>query len=172
MFCHHQPWSIKQWDPTFKRPSVNYTQMFLLIVFLIEIFLTWNSGCNFSIKTFSQKEQKYWKLVFVHCWTWSDGDCRSGRIVSCPKCKCWLVPRSDQLDHLTSPHREGSVSVGQTVLQARGIIHSRSRHTASCRKGRTEMFCNSLIKFDILLLLLHKPLPWRQWCIVLIWTIN
>ena len=75
MFCHHQPWSIKQWDPTFKRPSVNYTQMFLLIVFLIEIFLTWNSGCNFSIKTFSQKEQKYWKLVFVHCWTWSDGDC-------------------------------------------------------------------------------------------------
>ena len=105
MFCHHQPWSIKQWDPTFKRPSVNYTQMFLLIVFLIEIFLTWNSGCNFSIKTFSQKEQKYWKLVFVHCWTWSDGDCRSGRIVSCPKCKCWLVPRSDQLDHLTSPQR-------------------------------------------------------------------
>ena len=102
MFCHHQPWSIKQWDPTFKRPSVNYTQMFLLIVFLIEIFLTWNSGCNFSIKTFSQKEQKYWKLVFVHCWTWSDGDCRSGRIVSCPKCKCWLVPRSDLMDHITS----------------------------------------------------------------------
>ena len=110
MFCHHQPWSIKQWDPTFKRPSVNYTQMFLLIVFLIEIFLTWNSGCNFSIKTFSQKEQKYWKLVFVHCWTWSDGDCRSGRIVSCPKCKCWLVPRSDLVDHLTLPHSEGTVS--------------------------------------------------------------
>ena len=110
MFCHHQPWSIKQWDPTFKRPSVNYTQMFLLIVFLIEIFLTWNSGCNFSIKTFSQKEQKYWKLVFVHCWTWSDGDCRSGRIVSCPKCKCWLVPRSDLVDHLTLAHSEGTVS--------------------------------------------------------------
>ena len=80
------------------------------LFFLIKIFLTWNSGCNFSIKTFSQKEQKYWKLVFVHCWTWSDGDCRSGRIVSCPKCKCWLVPRSDLVDHLTLPHSEGTVS--------------------------------------------------------------
>ena len=35
---HHQPWNFKQRIPTFVRPSVNRTQMFLLIVFYLKSF--------------------------------------------------------------------------------------------------------------------------------------
>ena len=42
---HHQPWNFKQRIPTFVRPSVNRTQMFLLIVFFY-----WNlSHMNFRL---------------------------------------------------------------------------------------------------------------------------
>ena len=45
----------------------------------------------------------------IWCWTWSE--CGCGRVVYCHECKCWLVPRSDLMDHLTSPHRVVSVLV-------------------------------------------------------------
>ena len=44
----------------------------------------------------------------IWCWTWSE--CGCGRVVYCHECKCWLVPRSDLMDHLTSPHRDCSYS--------------------------------------------------------------
>ena len=45
----------------------------------------------------------------IWCWTWSE--CGCGRVVYCHECKCWLAPRSDLMDHLTSPHRVVSVLV-------------------------------------------------------------
>ena len=33
----------------------------------------------------------------IWCWTWSE--CGCGRVVYCHECKCWLVPRSDLMDH-------------------------------------------------------------------------
>ena len=63
-------------------------------------------------KNFITKRTEILKYVLVQFWTWSDGECRCGRVVSCHEWKHWLVPRSDLVDHLTSPHREGSVPVG------------------------------------------------------------
>ena len=148
--------------------NCQYSYFYIFLYFLYVFY--WNlSNIKFRLYCFHKNFIKFITEIFkiststvvviiwaeIWCWTWSE--CGCGRVVYCHECKCWLVPRSDLMDHITSSHREGSVSVGQTVLQARGIIHSRSRHTASCRRGRSETFCNSLIKFDILLLLLHKP---------------
>ena len=52
--------------------------MFLLIVFLFKIFLTWSLGCNFSAK--------YLPTVWAAA-------------VSCDKYKSWLLTRTDLLSH-------------------------------------------------------------------------
>ena len=116
---HHQPWNFKQRIPTFVRPSVNRTQMFLLIVFFY-----WNlSHMNFRLECFYEyfitKRTVIWKIKIITAATYglkSGGEFRCDGVDSCHECKFWLVPRSDLVDHLTSPHREGSVPVGQIVV--------------------------------------------------------
>ena len=57
-------------------------------------------------KNFITKRTEILRYALVKFWTWSDGERRCGRVVSSffLEWKCWLVPRSDLVDHLTSSH--------------------------------------------------------------------
>ena len=46
----------------------------------------------------------------IWCWTWSE--CGCGRVVYCHECKCWLVPRSDLMDHITSQGGQCASALG------------------------------------------------------------
>ena len=90
------------------------------------LFFNWNlSHMNFRLECFYEyfitKRTVIWKIKIITAATYGlksgvehevmeIGEFRCGGVDSCHECKCWLVPRSDQLDHLTSPHREASGS--------------------------------------------------------------
>ena len=127
-----------------------------------------------------------WKIRIITAATYglkSGGEFRCDGVDSCHECKFWLVPRSDLVDHLTSPHREGSVPVGQTVL-LEFVWHDcecghceekfekkngASLEPQSCRSSEKSNMRNnfpllvSFLKMEMKIVMRWGMLCWRWW---------
>ena len=91
--------------------NCQYSYFYIFLYFLYIFY--WNlSNIKFRLYCFHKNFIKFITEIFkisistvvviiwaeIWCWTWSG----CGRVVYCHECKCWLVPRSDLMDHITS----------------------------------------------------------------------